>query len=89
MPERRCGREKSQPVGGKREERREKPEEGDKHDRDDRVEGRNGSKIEVRSAKCDLGDEQMAEQSDGEAQGRVDWKRDGWPDAKFEGASAK
>ena len=25
----------------------------------------------------------------GEAQGRVDWKRDGWPDAKFEGTSAK
>ena len=25
----------------------------------------------------------------GEAQGRVDWKRNGWPDAKFEGASAK
>ena len=26
---------------------------------------------------------------DGEAQGRVDWKRNGWPDVKFEGASAK
>ena len=26
---------------------------------------------------------------DGEAQGRVDWKRKGWPDAKFEGTSAK
>ena len=25
----------------------------------------------------------------GEAQGRVDWKRDGWPDEKFEGTSAK
>ena len=25
----------------------------------------------------------------GEAQGRVDWKRNGWPDAKFEGTSAK
>ena len=25
----------------------------------------------------------------GEAQGKVDWKRDGWPDAKFEGTSAK
>ena len=25
----------------------------------------------------------------GEAQGPVDWKRDGWPDAKFEGKSAK
>ena len=24
-----------------------------------------------------------------EAQGRVDWKRNGWPDAKFEGTSAK
>ena len=34
-------------------------------------------------------DEQMAEQRDGEAQGRVDWKRNGWPDAKFEGTSAK
>ena len=33
--------------------------------------------------------EQMAEQRDGEAQGRVDWKRNGWPDAKFEGTSAK
>ena len=31
----------------------------------------------------------MAEQRDGEAQGRVDWKRNGWPDAKFEGTSAK
>ena len=31
----------------------------------------------------------MAEQRDGEAKGRVDWKRDGWPDAKFEGTSAK
>ena len=31
----------------------------------------------------------MAEKRDGEAQGRVDWKRNGWPDAKFEGASAK
>ena len=26
---------------------------------------------------------------DGEAQGRVDWKRNGWPDAKFEVTSAK
>ena len=26
---------------------------------------------------------------DGEAQVRVDWKRNGWPDAKFEGTSAK
>ena len=26
---------------------------------------------------------------DGEAQGRVDWKRDGWPDAKFAVRSAK
>ena len=25
----------------------------------------------------------------GEAQGRVDWKRNGWPDAKFEVTSAK
>ena len=25
----------------------------------------------------------------GEAQGRVDWKRDGWPDAKFQETSAK
>ena len=25
----------------------------------------------------------------GEAQGRVDWKRNGWPDAKFEGTRAK
>ena len=25
----------------------------------------------------------------GEAQGRVDWKRNGWPDAKFAGTSAK
>ena len=25
----------------------------------------------------------------GEAQGRVDWKRNGWPDAKFEVRSAK
>ena len=25
----------------------------------------------------------------GEAEGRVDWKRHGWPDAKFEMASAK
>ena len=25
----------------------------------------------------------------GEAQGQVDWKRNGWPDAKFEGTSAK
>ena len=25
----------------------------------------------------------------GEAQGRVDWKRSGWPDAKFEVRSAK
>ena len=25
----------------------------------------------------------------GEAQSRVDWKRKGWPDAKFEGTSAK
>ena len=25
----------------------------------------------------------------GEAQGRVDWKRDGWPDAKFAVRSAK
>ena len=25
----------------------------------------------------------------GEAQGRVDWKRNGWPDAKFEGTGAK
>ena len=83
------GRHGMTPLGGKREERREKREEGDKHDRDDRVEGRNGSDIEVRSAKCDLRDEQMAEQRDGEAQGRVDWKRDGWPDAKFEGTSAK
>ena len=24
-----------------------------------------------------------------EAQGRVDWKRNGWPDAKFDGTSAK
>ena len=31
----------------------------------------------------------MAEQRDGEAQGRVDWKRNGWPDAKFEVRSAK
>ena len=31
----------------------------------------------------------MAEKRDGEAQGRVDWKRNGWPDAKFEGTSAK
>ena len=31
----------------------------------------------------------MAEQRDGEAQGRVDWKRNGWPDAKFEVTSAK
>ena len=31
----------------------------------------------------------MAEKRDGEAQGRVDWKREGWPDAKFEGKSAK
>ena len=39
---------------------------------------RNGwpdAKFEVRSAKCDLRDEQMAEQRDGEAQGRMDWKR--------------
>ena len=43
----------------------------------------------MRSAKCDLRDEQMAEQRDGEAQGRVDWKRNGWPYAKFEGTSAK
>ena len=26
---------------------------------------------------------------DGEAQGRVDWKRNGWPDAKIEVTSAK
>ena len=26
---------------------------------------------------------------DGEAQGRVDWKLNGWPDAKFEVTSAK
>ena len=25
----------------------------------------------------------MAEKRDGEAQGRVNWKRKGWPDAKF------
>ena len=31
----------------------------------------------------------MAEKRDGEAQGRVDWKRNGWPDEKFEGTSAK
>ena len=31
----------------------------------------------------------MAERRDGEAQGRVDWKRDGWLDAKFEGKNAK
>ena len=31
----------------------------------------------------------MAETRDGEAQGRVDWKRNGWPDAKFEVTSAK
>ena len=31
----------------------------------------------------------MAEKRDGEAQGRVDWKRNGRPDAKFEGTSAK
>ena len=40
----------------------------------------------MRSAKCDLRDEQMAEQRDGEAQGRVDWKRNGGPDAKSEEA---
>ena len=26
---------------------------------------------------------------DGEAQGSVDWNRNGWPDAKFEGTRAK
>ena len=31
----------------------------------------------------------MAEQRDGEAQDRVDWKRNGWPDAKIEVRSAK
>ena len=31
----------------------------------------------------------MAEKRDGEAQGGVDWKRNGWPEAKFEGTSAK
>ena len=31
----------------------------------------------------------MAEKRDGEAQGRVDWKRDGLPDAKFEVTGAK
>ena len=31
----------------------------------------------------------MADKRDGEAQGRVDWKRNGWPDAKFEVRSAK
>ena len=25
----------------------------------------------------------------GEAQGRVDWKRDGWPEAKIEGKGSK
>ena len=31
----------------------------------------------------------MAEKRDGEAQGRDDWRRDGWHDARSEGASAK
>ena len=31
----------------------------------------------------------MADKRDGEAQGRVDWKRNGWHDEMFEGASAK
>ena len=51
IPEGRVGREKGRPLGEKREERREKREEADKHDRVDRVEERNGSNIEVRSAK--------------------------------------
>ena len=44
----RDGPEKGRSLGGKKEERRKKREERDKHDRDDRVEGGNGSVPEGR-----------------------------------------
>ena len=45
---------------------------------------RETSTIKIRGPK-----KAIVRSQNGEAQGRMDWKRDGWPDAKSEGASAK
>ena len=67
------------------------PEEGRKKSAE-RSEKRETSTIEMTGLKEGMIRSQkdgMAEKRDGEAQGEVNWKRNGWPDAKFEGASAK
>ena len=61
---------------GKRAERREK--------REERSEERETSTIKMRGPK-----KAIVRSQNGEAQGRVDWKRNGWPDAKFEVTGAE
>ena len=46
-------------------------------------------KIQTSTIKMGGPKDAIVRSQNGEAQGRVDWKRDGWPDAKFEGTSAK
>ena len=66
-----------------REERREEREER-REKRAERSEKRETNTIKMRGPK-----KAIVRSQNGEAQGRVDWKRNGWPDAKFEGTSAK
>ena len=71
-------------LRGQREESREKSEE--------RREKRETSTIEMTGLKEAMVRSQkggMAEKRDGEAQGREDWKRNGWPVAQFEVRSVK
>ena len=69
-----------------REERREKSAERSEK-REERREKRKRSSFEQQQLTDRVCERPWAR--DGEAQGRVDWKRNGWPDAKFEGTSAK
>ena len=83
---------------GRREERRESAERSEKREtstikmrgsKDTMVRSQNkgrslGEKREERREKREERDKH-----DYEAQGRVDWKQNGWPDAKFEVRSAK
>ena len=75
----RAEREERRGKGAERDERRETG--GERREKSaERSEKRETSTIETTGLK-----EAMVRSQNGEAQGRVDWKRNGWPDAKFEG----
>ena len=84
----RDGGEKGRPLGNRKQEREEKREE---QSQQNEAETAAESKIFLHNGAAQRRDDRkkISQSFSQTFVGRVDWKRKGWPDAKFEGTSAK